>query len=211
MPTMPGMKYGLRNILLIILFIFAGSTLMACANISIEETSPVSLAALPVCYNANCKDREIIAISAQDWQKVSTLFATKHETALQERLAIRKAIAELETIAGKYTPTHNDLAANSNPQGVNGRMDCVDESTYTSNYLALLEQQGLLHWHTVESRAFRAHFFIDQHYTARIATRDTSTLYAVDSWHRDNGEPPLVQEYTAWLFKLGASKEENPD
>lgn len=185
--------------------------LAACANVSIPHSDQVSRNALPVCFNANCKNQETISISEQEWRPIAELFQPAHETPLQERLAIRKAIAELENITGKKTPTHNDLAENNNPFDENGRMDCVDESTNTSNYLLLLQQHGLLRWHQLESRAFRAHFLFDQHYTARISEHGTSTMFAVDSWHRNNGEPPIVQEYLAWLFKLGYSSEENPD
>lgn len=192
------------------LFLICG-LLAACANVDIAHNTRVTLSAVPVCYNANCRNRTYISISKEEWQPVAELFEPPHKTPLQERLAIRQAIAHLETIAGKYTPTRNDLAKNSNPFNEDGRMDCVDESTNTSNYLLLLQQHGFLRWHQLESRAFRTHFMFDQHYTARISERKTSTLYAVDSWHRGNGQPPMVQEYVAWLFKLGSSQEENPD
>lgn len=199
--------YGMKPALFLCL---CGLT-AACATTHKQALDPVSLQALPICYNANCTSRDTITVADADWREVTALFDPPPANAHAERLALRRAIAKLETIAGRLTPTHNDLARNSNPQGDNGRMDCVDESTNTSSYLLLLETYGYLRWHRVASRAFRSHFLLDQHYTARIEERDTARLFAVDSWHRDNGEPPIIQEYGAWLLKRDYSLEENPD
>jgi hypothetical protein len=149
-------------------------------------------------------------MSEREWQSIYELFAEPPQSALQERLLIRRAIARFERITGEHTPTHNDLAGNASLFSADGQMDCVDESTNTTTHLLLLEEHGLLRWHKVVARAMRVHYFLDLHFTAPISELDTETMYAIDSWHRANGEPPYVQKYAAWLLKPGHSKVENP-
>jgi hypothetical protein len=77
----------------------------------------------------------------------------------------------------------------------------VDESTNTDVYLHLFQERGLLRWHAVESPRWRAPHVFDTHRTAVIRDSTDGALYAVDSWHLDNGEPPHVQELGAWERK----------
>jgi hypothetical protein len=171
----------------------------------------MSLSAIPVCYNGECRTRVRIGIAQEEWQSISEIFRDPPQSPLQERMAIRRAIARFEQIAGAHTPTYNDRAENANLFVVDGNLDCVDESLNTDTYLRLLQQHGLLHWHKVEARAVRVHYLLDVHFTARISELNSGSTYVVDSWYRDNGEPPYIQNYIAWLLKLAPSKKENSD
>lgn len=123
-------------------------------------------------------------------------------SAKTERASIRHAVAYMEQIAGQQLPTFNDVGGNYQAGIVqNGQMDCIDESTNTTTYLTFFQQQGLLRWHTVEKRAFRAPYLLDQHWSAQIRERTTGRHYVVDSWFGDNGEPPLIQPLEDWLRK----------
>ena len=80
-------------------------------------------------------------------------------------------------------------------------MDCIDESTNTKRYLDLLQEQGLLHWHTVAERVYRAPHFFDLHWAGQIIELETLDSYVVDSWFLDNGNMPYIQALNNWLRK----------
>jgi len=156
---------------------------------------------LAVCYNYGCKVRATIVITPKDLAVISTLFLHT-ASAREERSSIRQAIALMEQIAGRQLPTSNDVGGNYQG-GVpkNGQMDCIDESLNTTTYLTFFQQHDLLHWHTVEKRAFRAPYLLDQHWSAQIRELKTGRRYVVDSWFDDNGKPPLIQPVEDWQKK----------
>ena len=89
-------------------------------------------------------------------------------------------------------------------------MDCIDESTNTFQYLSALEELELLQWHSIEPKKRRMVWFAT-HWTAVISENTTSELFAVDSWYRDNGEPPYIQPLKDWQKKKSFPEEYNPD
>jgi len=88
---------------------------------------------------------------------------------------------------------------------VDGRMDCIDESTNTTSYLRLLESKGWLRFHRVLEPVRRAPLLINDHWAARIVETQTSREFAVDSWFFDNGRPAFVAPLEEW--HKGASPE----
>lgn len=161
---------------------------------------------LDVCYNFGCNKKASIILAEKDVDLLRGIF-THQASAEEERLNIGQAIAWMERIAGRQLPTRNDVARNFQ-QGMagNGQMDCIDESTNTTGYLAFLQQQGLLRWHEVVERAFRAPLLLDQHWAAQIRERNSERRYVVDSWLHANGEPPLIQPLEDWLSKRPPSR-----
>lgn len=156
---------------------------------------------LDVCYNFGCKDNSTIQLTERDLNLLLGIFRNR-VGAEDERAGIRHAIALMEQIAGRQLPTINDVGGNYQKGMVeNGQMDCIDESTNTTAYLTFFQQQGLLRWHVVEERAFRAPFLLDQHWSAQIRERDSGRRYVVDSWLYANGAPPLIQSLVDWRKK----------
>lgn len=172
---------------------------------------PLSLAAAPAfdqCYDFGCRTISHNQLSESDWQQVLQLFASV-DSAAQEKQAIRQAIALLESINGKLSGTELDKAGNYPGSDIAHQMDCIDESTNTSQYLQALQQAGVLRWHTVVERELRVRF-IFSHWTAVIRETANGQLYAVDSWYRDNGEPPYLQKLEDWRRKRDFPKALNP-
>lgn len=160
---------------------------------------------LDVCYNYGCKDKSSIVLSEKDMDLLRSMFYHLG-SAEDERASIRQAIASMEQIAGRYLPTVNDVAGNyQTGMAESGQMDCIDESTNTTTYLEFLQQQGLLRWHVVEKRAFRAPYLLDQHWSAQIRERESGRHFVVDSWLNANGEPPLIQPLEDWKSKRSPS------
>ena len=154
-----------------------------------------------ICYNYNCNRTAQVRPAADEWQTVINQFQPAAQSAAEERDMIRRAVATLESIAGTQTPTHLDRGRNPIVDDWPGQMDCIDESTNTKRYLDLLQDHGLLHWHRVVERAYRAPYVFDQHWAGQIIELDTLDSYVVDSWHLDNGNPPYIQALNDWLRK----------
>ncbi|MGH1485351.1 MAG: hypothetical protein ACRBCI_03970 [Cellvibrionaceae bacterium] len=168
----------------------------------------ITINALPICYDHGCAVISHIQLSQNTWNNIQSLFSVK-QLAFEERLAVRQAISLLEKEASLHTPVGIDLPKNTNDIET-GRQDCLDESTNTTHFLTLLENNNLLQWHTVGSRVYRAHFLIDQHYAAQIIHKHTEQRYVVDSWYLANGELPYIQPYEQWALKKTFSLIDNP-
>jgi hypothetical protein len=156
---------------------------------------------ITICYNYNCNRSALVRPAAGEWQTVLNQFQPTARSAAEEREMIRRAIAVLEQIAGTQTPTFRDRGRNPIVDDWPGQMDCIDESTNTKRYLDLLQGQGLLRWHRVAERAYRAPYLFDPHWAGQIIELETGESYVVDSWHLDNGNPPYIQMLYNWLRK----------
>jgi hypothetical protein len=151
-----------------------------------------------ICYNYSC------AVSAKVNLRVNELRAAKRlllraDDAEEEREAIGLVVALFETVAGQQTPTWADKGGNVSDDAVDGRMDCIDESTNATTYLRLLESHGWLKHHRVLDPVKRAPLLVNTHWAARIVEKDSGREFAVDSWFFDNGQPAFVAPLEEWL------------
>lgn len=156
---------------------------------------------LPVCFGHGCSTVRRIALSDADWRRVAAHLTPPAPSPAAEREQIRQAVAEMERIAGRLAGTFDDRAGDLSGFGnLNPQLDCIDESSNTTTYLTLFEQAGLLRWHEILPRAHRGYLFFGgwPHYSALIRERDQGSSWVVDSWFRDNGEPPDVMSLQTW-------------
>lgn len=186
-----------------VLALAAGAASAALANS--QAAAPASF---EVCYDFSCRSQATITLSSKDWGRVQDLFAIPALTASEERETIAQAVALLEQLSSAQSGIGRDLGGNLDGHGLPGQMDCIDESTNTSTYLQLLDNAGLLLFHRVGERAYRAPWIFDQHWSATVVAHDGQP-FAVDSWFLDNGRRPYVQALPAWLKK--ADLPYNPD
>lgn len=150
-----------------------------------------------ICYNYDC------AVTARVDLRVNELHAARSlllraTDAVEEREAISLVIGLFEVAAGLQTPTWADKGRNVNDDGVDGRMDCIDESANAASYLRLLESKGWLKHHLVLEPVKRAPLLLNDHWAARIAEKETGREFAVDSWFLDNGQPAFVVPLEEW-------------
>jgi hypothetical protein len=89
-------------------------------------------------------------------------------------------------------------------------MDCIDEQKNTTTYLRIFDQQGHLRHHDVLHHVFRAPWILNPHNSAQIRDRQTGECYVVDSWYRDNGQPPYIQPVKDWYARKPWPDDENP-
>jgi hypothetical protein len=150
------------------------------------------------CTDYHCDTGQMVTLTASQWQSIRKLFDAD-ASPVKERENIRQAIARLENIVGAITGTWRDLAGNVAGAGQAGQLDCISESKNTSTYLQLMFDDGLLRFHGVEERQVRHPLIFNTHWTAVIIDRSNGERFAVDSWFRDNGQPPDIQPLSDWL------------
>ena len=152
-----------------------------------------------VCFDHSCHTVVTRAFTAGEWQQITGPLQTPAPAAAAERTAIAGTIALMEQDVGEKTGTAGDRGGNLAGFGQQGQMDCIDESTNTTTYLKLLQQDGLLRFHKVMDRATRFGLFAGMpHTTAVIRDITSGQDYAVDSWFFDNGEPPVIMLLEQW-------------
>ncbi len=159
-----------------------------------------SLDAFPVCYKHTCEAVETLSLTSTEWQGVKNIFKVGANSPESERILIKKAVAQMEKIIGKKINTSNDKGGNMAGMFADGnQMDCIDESSNTTTYLALMQKDNLLKWHKVQSTKTRGFFIFGMpHTTAVIKENQTSKIWAVDSWFRDNGVEPDILPISKW-------------
>jgi hypothetical protein len=179
----------------VILFVFWAT------GVSGDEREAL-LKPIPVCYNFNCKNHANVSLTLSEWQTVTKGFSPAPVSAEQEREYIKEAIARLEELVGRYTPTWRDVGTNlptvkGKDSSFPGQLDCIDESINTTTYLELLSKEGLLKYHVVSERAYRRSLF-NQHWAAQIVESANNESFVIDSWFYDNGEPPYIESLVTW-------------
>ena len=152
------------------------------------------------CSDFGCKTRIELDLSQQQWSEIKAIFKHSAQDALTEKWQIRRAIALMEQYTGEITGTSQDKGENYPGQDLPHQQDCIDESTNTFQYLYALQKRNLLKWHKVAGKLRRIVWFAS-HWTALIEDLTDHQLYAVDSWYRDNGEPPYIQKLEDWKAK----------
>lgn len=154
-----------------------------------------------ICHGNTCAKRARISLSASDWDHVRAVLKQPPRDASMERVRIAEAVALLENLVGLMTGTDVDLGKDDG-MGRPGQLDCIDESINTTVYLTMLQNDGLLRFHSVEGQATRGPFtgLLTQwpHSTSVMRETESGTEYAVDSWFLANGEPPYIVPMSEW-------------
>lgn len=162
------------------------------------------------CYDFGCKSRMELRYDEAQWQAIRSIMQRGNRDAGAEKQAIRLAVATMERFSGEIAGTGLDKAGNYPGYDLPGQMDCIDESTNTFQYLSALEELDLLKWHRVDLKQRRMVWFIT-HWTATISELESGRRFAVDSWYRDNGEPPYIQPIEDWQRKRDFPADYNPE
>ena len=162
------------------------------------------------CYDFGCKSRQSISFTSQNWRQIQNIFTDSTFSKFEEKQAIRRAIALMESLSGDIVGTSLDKAGNYPGYDIEKQQDCIDESTNTYQYLNALEQRNLFRWHLVAPKKRRIVWLVS-HWTAVIAEKDTGQQFAVDSWYRDNGQLPYLQKLENWEDREDFPTQYNPD
>ncbi len=156
---------------------------------------------LVLCSDIDCAQKQTVQITQNQLTQLRTTFEPAAQSAEQERAQIATAIGLLERLMAPTLNTAGDGPGNALAlfSGSN-QLDCVAETSNTSVYLMLLEQEGLLRFHRPGGRAHRGFFTLHMpHNTATIQETDSSDQFVVDSWFGANGEPAWIAPVSVWL------------
>ncbi|WP_230623349.1 MULTISPECIES: hypothetical protein [Chromobacterium] len=153
---------------------------------------------LNICYHYRCSRQAYFEISeeARDWLAARLARAG---SAAAEREAVSDAVVALYRIAARDTPIWQDKGGNFHDGPAEGRMDCVDHSSNVTAFLGYLDRQGWLKFHHAAPPAWRAPWILDLHYTGVLHDIAAGQDWAVDTWFRDFGEPPVVVPLSIWM------------
>lgn len=168
-----------------------------------------ALKRFPHCQNYGCAVVMNVELNKKDWKKIDKAFGKKAKNAEEERRKIAKTIGTFEEIVGPITGTENDRPGTFEQTG-RGQLDCVDESTNSSVYMMLLDQKGLLKFHTIEQPQVRYPLVSGRgwmHQTAVVKETKTGDEYAIDSWFEENGKPAHIIPITEWMNGWTPEKE----
>jgi hypothetical protein len=121
---------------------------------------------LEVCFNYGCAGSARVTLPDARLDEVRALLAAATD-APAERNAIAIAVGRMYRMAGEQSPIAADRAGNYLDGGAIGRMDCIDHSTTTHRFLALLDAYGWLRFHHVVEPARRTRL-IFQHFSAVV-------------------------------------------
>ena len=154
-----------------------------------------------VCYQHTCAEIDHISLTNDQWNQVRSFFDPAATSAKEERQQIANAISYLEIEVGKKINALDDRGGNLEGFTATGnQLDCIDESTNSTTYMTMMENDGLLRFHQVEKRATRGFLIIGgwPHTTAVISEKHSDRKWAVDSWFRDNGVEPDIVPLKEW-------------
>jgi hypothetical protein len=151
--------------------------------------------------------------SKQDLADIRAVMAkTKRaDTPFEERRAIAYAIALIDVKVGNKLGIHDKAGMQFAGSGDPTQEDCVDVSTNTLSYLLVMQANGMLKYHTVDSTMSKENLAkgfaaLDPvkywpHWSAIIKDNTTGQKYAVDRWPFDQGENPAVVKVEDWYIK----------
>jgi hypothetical protein len=188
--------------------VFMPTGLQAASDfMTVEKITQPTRDRYTICFDHSCTTVVTDSFTQDEWETATQALRKPAATAVDERQAIARSIAVFEDIVGRHTGTSRDKGGNLRGIGQPGQLDCIDESTNTTTYLRLLEHAGLLRWHRVLEPSTRFGLFVGMpHTTAVIEDTGTGERYAVDSWFRDNGQPPYIARFDLW--KAGSTPQD---
>lgn len=154
-----------------------------------------------VCHGFGCRFRTPIGLSASDSAKLTQIMAIGRASAEAERKAVAQAVAWFQM---RVAPEAGTARAKAYATGVfdaqPSQFDCIDASTNTTTTLTLLQELGLLRFHRLAAPVSRNPFLGLGviHTTAVLVELTGGREWAIDSWVRDNGQPPDVLPLKTW-------------
>ena len=158
-----------------------------------------------VCSGYNCNFKTHIKFTDSDRETIHKIFKSRDfRTPYEERQMIATAVATIETVVGPIVGTENDKGGVLENEFIGNieKQDCVDESASTTSYLKYFQDNELIFMHSVVVPQSRGALIDGRwpHFSATIRDKKNKKQFVIDSWFRDNGEPPVVMELQDWVY-----------
>lgn len=163
---------------------------------------PPSASAMTVCYGFVCRRREILNFTSADRAALTRIVGAGRASAAAERAAVQRAVIWFDRRMGPLIGT-NKRVANADIRAMDDKhnYDCWDTTRNVTGLLLVLQQWGLLRFHTVGDPHYRGNPLTDQlpHNTAVLVERANKVEWVVDMWPRGYAQPPDVMTLAKWL------------
>ena len=158
--------------------------------------------ALRVCFNWSCSSRSTVTFSRDEMASVASFVGQCSDASLYDRVQrLRIAVWQMEVLAQRRIPVlANDRGINDKDAHLEGRMDCVDNASNTTNYLHVLRELGRLSgWRIADPEVRNPVNLRLVHWTAVAVDEASGSRWSVDSWFRPNGHLPYVMPLAEWV------------
>jgi hypothetical protein len=163
---------------------------------------PPSASAMTVCYGFVCRRREILNFTPGDRAALTRIISAGRASAAAERAAVQRAVIWFDRRMAPLIGT-NKRVANADIRAMDDKhnYDCWDTTRNVTGLLLVLQQWGLLKFHTVGDPHYRGNPLTDQlpHNTAVLVERANKVEWVVDMWPRGYAQPPDVMTLAKWL------------
>lgn len=166
------------------------------------------------CHAYGCKMQTPFTFTQADIEAIRVLMqkTRKADTSFEERRAVAYAVAWMEKRVGDVTGTSADRPGDDfTGMGDPTQMDCVDTATNSTNYLLVLQHNGLMRHHKVgtpfskedltRGLAGWPHYTAVLVETAQTGPQGTGQRWAVDGWMFASGENPAIIAAEKWYIE----------
>ena len=163
---------------------------------------PPSATSMTVCYGFVCRRRHILDLTAGDRAALTAIMSGGRTNAAAERAAVQKAVVWFDRKMGPILGTNRRVAkADFRFRDDEHNYDCWDTTRNTTSLLLIMQQWGLLKFHSVGDPKYRGNALVLQtpHNTAVLLERATKVEWAVDLWTRGYLQPPDVMTVAKWV------------
>jgi hypothetical protein len=163
---------------------------------------PPSATRMTVCYGFVCRRRYILDFSVSDRAALTGIMNGGHGSAAAERAAVRKAVVWFDRRMGPILGTNKRVAkADFRFRDDAHNFDCWDTTRNVTSLLLVMQQWGLLKFHSVGDPKYRGNALVLQtpHNTAVLLERSSKVEWVVDLWTRGYLQPPDVMTAAKWV------------
>ena len=163
---------------------------------------PPSANSMTVCYGFVCRRREILDFTAADRSALTQIMAAGRASAAAERAAVQKVVVWFDRRMWPILGTSKRVAkADFRYFDDKHNYDCWDTTRNTTSLLLVLQEWGLLKYHTVGDPHYRGNALVLQtpHNTAVLVDRATRVQWVVDMWPKGYLELPDVMPVEKWV------------
>lgn len=164
--------------------------------------NPPNAQSMTVCYGFVCRRRASLDFSPGDRRQLTQILSSGKASAVAERAAVQKAVVWFDRRMGPVIGTTGRVANADIRAGNNaGNYDCWDTTRNVSSLLLVLQEWGLLKYHTVGNPRYRGNIFIGQlhHNTAVLVEKTSKIEWVVDMWPVKYAQVPDVMPVDTWL------------
>jgi len=158
-------------------------------------------------------------VTQEEWLRIISPITAPQRfgDATDEIIAIGETVAQFEKIIGPKAGTEKDVGGffgndiivnhyemalerkNDFRSRAKGQQDCINETQTTRGLIDVLIRQGLVTYHELRTDDSVITLGKNQHVTALLYRKEDESSWVVDSWPRDNGEPPDTWPVDVWL------------